>query len=118
MHTFRRAALVLALVVSGAVTSLAMTSHGAYMWASGGNVGCTASIAPANSTRLVMIWLRDPGGQVVDYASNGSSNPGQTVLANAVAPAGSGTYTCHVEFEEEWPNLSFESDSDDLDYTI
>jgi hypothetical protein len=118
MKTFRWAALVLALMVSAAVTSLAMTSHGAYMWASGGVVGCTASIAPANSTRLVMIWLSGPQGQFLDYGTMGSSNPNQTVVANATGYAGSGTYTCHVEFEEEWPITGFEFDSDDLDYTI
>ena len=39
-------------------------------------------------------------------------DPNQTVVANATGYAGSGTYTCHVEFEEEWPDFSFESDSD------
>jgi hypothetical protein len=118
MKSFRGAALVLVLMVSGAVTSLAMTSHGAYMWSSGGVVGCTASIAPANSTRLVSIWLSGPQGQHLDFGTNGTSNPSKSAVANASGAAGSGTYTCHVEFEEEWPGSIFEFDSDDLDYTI
>ena len=97
MRTFRTAAAVVALFLGVGSTGRAMAPHTAFMHVTGGLVRCTAEIAPDDADRLIIIWLRDPQGQLIDSSAMGMTNPARRLLVDAAgSPTGSGTYTCHV----------------------
>jgi hypothetical protein len=99
---------LLVAVATSAVLHATMTSHGAYFYGDAGGFVCEAWIDPGEDTgavaymRRVTISIKGPSGDVLDWDAYGAGNNTEPVYANVqVAYVGPGTYSCHVQFQED-----------------